>query len=487
MRYELRAEYQTPCVEGVREAYRQKFKVPLLVAPTGAGKTVIFSYIAEEASSKGKRVLIMAHRKELCTQCGEKMIANGVDFGYINPGFTPDYRKPIQVGTIQSIVARMGKMEVGSRRSEVGSKEVKTLYIPDLIIIDEAHRSIAPTYLKIIAFYRKLNPNLLLLGVTASPVRSDGKGLDLLYDVLVPGPTVRQLIELGYLVDPQVYGAEVHADLSTVAQSSDGDHNQVQLSAAVNTPAITGDAVAHYAKICPGSPAIVFCVDVKHAVDVAAKFRAAGYLFEHVDGKMSDVERQGIFTRLRSGAIHGITSVNLITEGFDAPMVRCVIALRPTLSLALAIQMPGRGMRPYPGKKVMYFLDHANISSTLAQGENTIGFIDDDRTWTLQGEEPGGKSKRKKGDKEGRLTQCPHCYRQHHPAPVCPACGFKYEVNSRIIQVQDGELVALKSPAQLAREMMDRDINQLAAIGGDDWAAGIAREWEERSEEVHSR
>jgi DNA repair protein RadD len=514
MKYKLRPEYQVPCVDGVRNSYKKKKVAPLLVAPTGSGKTVIFSHIAENASEKNKRVLIMAHRKELCTQCGEKMMANEVDFGYINPKFTPDYRKMVQVGTIQSIVSRMAKMfvyghgagrelPVAADTENILPLEATLLYVPDLIIIDEAHRSLAPTYLKIIDFYKKHNPKLLILGVTASPVRGDGKPLSLLYDDIVLGPTVRKLIDLGFLVEPETYGAEVRVDLVNVDVDENGDYNQLQLSRVMNTGCITGDAVAHYTKICPGVPAVVFCIDVQHAINVAADFRAAGYLFEHIDGEMDDRggdgtgtvgdnDRGRIIKRLRAGIIHGVTSVDLVTEGFDAPMVECTVLLRPTLSLALAIQMPGRGLRPYINpvtghvKKRCFILDHANVSATLAQGTELLGFIDDDRSWTLEGVEVK-KKKKKKGDvdKIGKVSQCPNCHRLHKAAIKCPNCGYAYK-RATDITVVDGELIRLtrKRP-----ELTEADTVALKQIAEDkglpvDWALNIQAEWQERVESL---
>lgn len=500
MKYELREEYQVPCVNGVRNSYKRKKKAPLLVAPTGSGKTVIFSHIAETASTRDKRVMILAHRKELCTQCGEKMIANNVDFGYINPKYTPDYRKLVQVGTIQSVLSRMGRMWMYTPRSPKGGvKEVmiggirqmaldnRELYIPDLIIIDEAHRALAPTYINIINFYKERNPGLLILGVTASPVRGDGKSLSLLFDDIVLGPTVRKLIDLGYLVEPETYGSELSLDLSNIDIDENGDLNKAQLSKEVNTNGgkITGDAVKHYTKICPGVPAVAFCVDVQHAINVAANFRAAGYLFEHIDGEMKDGQRDDILRRLRNGKLHGITSVDLVTEGFDAPMLECAILLRPTLSLALAIQMPGRVLRPSKetGKKIAYILDHANVSSTLAQGDDLHGFIDDDRYWTLDGEVIKKKKKKKKDiEKDDKSRQCPQCFRMHKPALKCPNCGHVYKVQARDIDVVEGELVRLtrKKP-----ELAVHEVSELQSIALDkglpgDWAERIQREWEGR-------
>jgi len=232
---------------------------------------------------------------------------------------------------------------------------------------------------------------------------------------------------------------------------------------------------------------------------VATDFRTAGYIFEHIDGEMKDTATSGdgeigdnnranILNRLKSGRIQGVTSVNLVAEGFDAPALICAILLRPTASVALAIQMGSRILRPYTDrvtgmvKKACYILDHANVSVTLAQGMDTHGFVDDDRFWTLEGVAPR-KKKKKKGDAEVsvKMTQCPTCHRLHKPALKCPGCGHTYRPNNRIIDVVDGELVRLTRK----RELAPTEVIELQKLAEDkglptDWAINIQKEWEER-------
>lgn len=460
--------YQSKSVNSVRDAYADGYKAPLLVAPTGAGKTVIFSFIAQNASAKKSKVLIMAHRLELCEQCGDKLMQNRVDFGYISPAYTPDYTKNIQVGTIQTINSRKSKIP----------------FTPDLIVIDEAHRSLASTYRTILRFY----PNARVLGVTATPIRGDGGLLNEVYDCMIMGPTISELIALGFLVQPKTYGSSAPLDLSGVCiDRKTGDYKKTELKKLVDKPLIIGDAVEHYRKICDKVPAVAFCVDIDSSMRVAAEFSAAGYICEHIDGNMDKTERSAILRRLAAGKTHVLTSVDLITEGFDAPMVQCAIMLRPTQSTGLYIQMAGRALRPFPGKTCAYILDHVNNTGHWRDGTffPKHGFIDQDRDWSLDG------NKRRNGkisETSIAIRQCPDCYGIHKPAPCCPYCGLAYVASpSKPIEEQDGELREFtaemkartaKREVQQAREL--KDLQELGAQRG--YAPGWAKHvWMARS------
>lgn len=453
-------QYQQIAVDDVREAYASGFVAPLLVAPTRSGKTVIFSYIALNAEKKGMNVLIMAHRLELCEQCGDKLMQNGVEFGYISPAYTPDLSKRIQVGTIQTINSRKDKIP----------------FTPDLIIIDEAHRSLASTYRTISQFY----PHAKVLGVTATPIRGDGRSLGDFFDVLIMGPTISELIDLGFLAIPKTYGATVPLDTSGLkVDSKTGDYKKSQLKKLIDKPLVTGDAVEHYRKICDKVPAVAFCVDVEHSQRVAQEFRDAGYVCEHIDGTMSREQRRGILHRLSTGKTHVMTSVDLVTEGFDAPMIECCIILRPTASTGLDIQMKARCLTPAPGKKYGYILDHVNNTGHWRDGTfyPKHGFIDQDREWSLDG---NSKKNGKITELSIAIRQCPECYGIHKPAPACPYCGLAYVATGkpREIEAQDGELreftADMKARTAKREQQQARDLKDLQELGA---SRGYAPGW----------
>lgn len=403
--------YQSDAVTGIRESYIDGHKAPLLVLPTGGGKTVVFSYVAAQTSSRGKRVLILVHRIELLRQTSNKLREAGVYHGLINPKYTPDLHAPVQVASVQTVVKRLDK-----------------IHAPDLIIIDEAHHALAGTWKKVIDQF----PNARVLGVTATPCRGDGSGLGVeaggVFDDLVMGPQIAELIDMGFLVKPRIYAPKEKLDLSAVRMVR-GDYDAKQLNEVVDKPTITGDAVQHYMKLCPGTPAVVFCVSVNHAQHVAEEFRRAGFRAYHADGSLDDDVRGRILGGLGNGTVDVVTSCDLISEGTDIPAIGCAILLRPTQSLGLYIQQVGRALRTSDGKTSAIILDH--VGNVL-----THGLPDEEREWSLD----GTKKKRRKKEEEDnvKVTQCPSCFCIHEPnahqvmtdngwVHACPSCGHKYE------------------------------------------------------------
>lgn len=406
--------YQQDAIERVREAFRSGKRAPLLVAPTGAGKTVMFGFVASRTAAGGKRVLILAHRKELIRQASGKLRETGVPHGIIAPGFTatPDF---VQVASVQTLGRRLADPR----------------YLPpDLIVVDEAHHAAAGQWRDVIAAY----PDARVLGVTATPERLDGKGLGReaggIFDALVIGPAVSDLIEAGFLSRARVFAPSERPDLSGI-RTVGGDYQAGALDDAMRKPQLVGDAIAHYARHAPGKPAILFSPSVAHAEAMAEAFRAAGWRSVAASGTTPATERDAAIRGLATGAVQVLCSCDLISEGLDVPAVAAVILMRPTKSLGLYLQQVGRGLRPAPGKEHLVVLDHA--ANTLTHGP-----VDMPREWSLAGRE---KKKRKGQEEEVEAArQCPACFAVHAPAPSCPECGHTYEAKAREIQHVEGEL-----------------------------------------------
>lgn len=475
----LRSE-QMELVKGVRAEFANGCRSVLAVGPTGFGKTVVFSYIAENTTSRGKRVSILVHRFELLKQTSNKLKDFGVDHGLIQARFTPDYSKKAQVISVQTLIKRLQKLPS-----------------PDLIIIDEAHHAVAGTWMKIIEAF----PNSFVLGVTATPIRTDGRGLGKtsggIFESMVLGPSFEEQIKQGYLVQPVVFFPKSKLDLSDVKKKY-GDYDKNELEIRVDKSEITGDVVAHYSKISPGEPAIVFCISIAHAQHVAQQFRDAGYSFYAVDGAMEADDRDNILGGLGT-TIQGVCSCDLIGEGLDVPKVRTIINLRLTNSLGLILQQWGRGSRPVYAdgfdlstrrgrlaaiaaseKPNYYILDH--VGNVLLHG-----LPEEEREWTLD----GIKKRKKKGLslENVKFNQCPTCYNVHSPTPVCPHCNHVYEVKSKDIVVTDGELQIMTADdvIKIKRNRMikiksAKSIEELQAIGQElGYKPGWAKhEWNSR-------
>lgn len=435
-------------VEDLRHAYEHGKKSPLYVLPTGGGKTAILCYIAEHATMKGSRVFILVHRKELLLQCSRHLAQLGVPHGRVMPGHSMT-RDMIQVASVQTLIRRMDYYAA-----------------PDLIIIDEGHHAVAGSWRKIINHW----PDAMLLGVTATPSRLDGKGLGVhaggVYDSLVEGPTIRQLIDMGYLTQPIVYAPPTDIDMQGVKVSM-GDYEKGEMDRRVDRPTITGSAVEHYRKLCSGVPAIAFCASIKHAHHVAEQFQQAGYRAECIDGNLSDTERKQVIDYLGSGKLDVLTSCDIVSEGTDIPVVGAAILLRPTMSEGLYLQQTGRSLRPYPGKEHSIILDH--VGNCLRHG-----LPDDERKWTLDGVKRRSKRAKKDEEKDIKIKQCPRCYMVHPPAPICPNCGYIYQTNTREIEEKSGELhqITDAEKIQIAKERrrkigQARTFEELQAVGAE--------------------
>ena len=338
-------DYQEGAVLEIRVEYRNGKTAVLFVLATGGGKTYTFSYIANSAASKGNSVCIIVHRKELLLQASASLTNLGVDHGLISPHFTPKPRALVQVASVDTLLQRLKKHT----------------YKFDLIIFDEAHHVVDGN--KWGRVYEQLGKPRML-GVTATPVRTDGKGLGEhaggVFQSMVQGPSVKELIGRGMLLNPIVYTSLDAPETDDLKTNRDGTDNLKLLAERIDKPKITGDAVEHYHKICPGARAIVFCCNIDHARHVVEAFNAKGYRFELLVGApaMSDTERTAVNKKLRRGELHGAVTVDLVSEGYDLPDLECCIMLRSTASEALFLQQVGRVMRPSPGKTVCWLLDH---------------------------------------------------------------------------------------------------------------------------------
>ena len=413
--------YQQQAIDQIRQSMTSGNKRPLLVLPTGAGKTICFSYITQSAEQKNKRVMILVHRDSLFKQTSKTLSDFGVRHGLIGSGYKPNYGLSVQIAKVGTVVNRLDR------------------FTPDLIIVDESHHCTAGQYVKIINAY----PDARVIGVTATPIRTDGTGLDAMFDDIIIGATINELIDMGFLVAPRIFCPPSVVNTEGVKRSG-GDFNRGELSELMDKPTITGDAVAHYKKLCDGVPAVAFCVSVKHAEHVAESFRAAGYRSECVHGAMKQDEIDRILFELGSGLIDVVTSCDLISEGTDIPAIGCAILLRPTMSLSLYLQQVGRALRLSAGKSEALILDHVG-------NVNRHGHPCDEREWSLS----GTKKKKKTKDDEPTVmaTECESCYRVYRPTlGACPSCGFVKTAKSREIEIIEGDLIEIER-AELKKAM----------------------------------
>lgn len=354
----------------------------LLQLPTGGGKTVVFASVAEDFTVHGERVLVLAHRKELIDQAAAKLRAIAdCPTGVIKSGVKPDYKAPIQVASVQSLASRM-----------------EFIAPPDLIIIDEAHHATAKTYRRILDAF----PDAFQLGVTATPCRVDGTGFKDLFDVLVTGPTVSDLIDQGHLSPYRLFAAP-SLMRTRGARRAGGDYRADDVAELNPVVELSGNLISNYMQHCPGKRCIVFAVNVEHSRAIAVRYNQAGIPAAHLDGESSPERRAATLAAFARGELLVLSNVGLFTEGFDLPALDAVQIARPTKSLGLWLQMLGRVLRPSPGKDCAVILDHtANWID--------LGLPTADMGWSLDGVEIKERAKRPDGDYIG--------YPMTEPLPV---------------------------------------------------------------------
>lgn len=406
--------YQTDALKRVIDAWRDGARSVLLVAPTGSGKTSVFSSLAAQVQLT-QGVLINTHRRELVDQAANRLREFGVEFGLIMSGEARNPRARTQIATVQTLVKRQFPRAA-------------------LVINDEAHLSTAATWTTILAQY----PHARILGVTATPWRLGGKPLAGAYDAIVIAATPAELRQQGYLCD-YVGFSYLAPDLSEVS-SNGSEFNEKESAAAMSGTLIVDNVVEQWGTHARELSTVVFAVTVEHSKQLTARFKAAGVRAEHLDGQTPLFQRQAILRRVDRGETRVLCNVGVAVEGLDIPRLKCCVLARPTMSLARAIQMMGRVRRPWQ-EQVARIHDHAfNIKRH--------GLPDQDRDYSLNS----------KAEKPPSLSTCSECLAVY-TGSACPACGAQNEVKpaaERVLQtVADAEQFEFSSdetPAAPVRE-----------------------------------
>ena len=348
-------DYQQSLIRLVYEKWDKGLLKILMQLPTGGGKTIILAAIARNFFQRQEPILVIAHTEELISQLRDALeSACGVLVGVIKAGVKANLERLIQVASAQTLRNR-------------------ALPAAALVIIDESHHGVSPTYRQIIESY----PDAYILGVTATPCRTDGSGFDDLFDALVSITSPRELIEQGYLSDYKLI-ASPQAISTKGIKSTGGDFNNRDLAASVDVVELAGDLIGAYKLYAIAKKCVVFAINCNHSKAIAQRYNAAGIPAEHLDGETPDDDRKAIIERFRTGENLVLCNVNIVTEGFNLPNIEVVQVARPTKSLSLWLQMVGRGLRTAEGKDIALILDHTDNFARL-------GMPDANHIWLLEG------------------------------------------------------------------------------------------------------
>lgn len=365
-------EYQQRAIDGVRSSYARGRRAPCIVAPTGAGKTIIGAEIIRLARSRGRRVLFNAHREELIQQTADKLAHAGItDIRVIKAARDLNSQAPVTVASVQTLTRWASE-----RMPDAG-----------LVLFDECHHVVAKTWRRIADSYQ----SAWLLGLTATPQRADGSPLGDVFDDLITVASVRELTELGHLVPCRVWAPPKILETGELAVSP----------------------VDAYLQHGQGQRALVFCVTKEHAAQVCQEFNDRGLTAAVVHGELSKTMRAQLLAWFREGQIRVICNVHVLTEGFDDPAAAVAILCRKPEHAGTFLQMAGRILRPAPDKHQATLID-------LCGSSLVHGTPDMDRQFRLDGK---GISK----PEREAIRQCPTCGGVFLAADAtegcCPQCG----------------------------------------------------------------
>lgn len=350
--------YQEEALAAIGAAEARGVRRQMLVAATGLGKTVIFTELARR---RGGRALILAHRDELIGQAAGKVaeVWPDADVGIVKAD-RDEWQRQVVVASVQTL-GRARRLE-RITSALAGEGLLRPLEPFGLVIVDEAHHAAADTYRRILgALDAGAADGPLLLGVTATPQRGDGRGLDDLFQEVVFTRDMLWGIRGGYLSDLRGLRLKLDVDLGKL-KVSHGDYDQGQAGALMESAGGPGAIAREWLKHAAGRRTLVFTPTVAMAEHTAAAFMAAGVPAGYVSGETPLEERRQVLEDFSLGRLDVVANCAVLTEGYDEPRVDCIIVARPTRSQALYVQMVGRGTRRHPDKTDCLVLDVAGAS-----------------------------------------------------------------------------------------------------------------------------
>jgi superfamily II DNA or RNA helicase len=433
--------YQALAVENLRSCLAGGVQRLMLNSPTGSGKTEIGMALVRAARMKRKRVAFLCNRVHLVAQTSRRFTRAGITHGIIQGQNTTRVYEDVLVASIQT-VAKRGLPDV------------------DLLIIDEAHTVAGSKEYRTVMASAKCP----VIGLSATPyARGLGKHYDELggplFEKMVIAATIPELIADGFLLDCEVY-APSEPDMTGIKQSRNAwgelDYADSDIGRATDKPELIGDIVTHWLKHAKGRPTVCFASNIAHSKHIVEQFVSVDVAAEHIDCYTSDEDRLAVLERVQNGETLIISNVGILAEGWDFPACSVLILARPTRSLIRYIQMAGRVLRPFEGKKLALILDH---SGTVAR----LGFPSDEFPLELDDGTPH-KAARSNVPEPKLPTVCKPCsYVKPAGVHKCPVCGFAPTRRSDV-DVEDGELVLLKKSPKASKGSKQDFYSQLLAI-----------------------
>lgn len=422
-------KYQKKIVSELRNSFTNS-KRSILCAPTGSGKTIMFTYMVSEAVKRNKKVLVLTHRQEILNQSNGSFGKFGLEPELIIAGKNPDLSGSLFIGMVETVY----------QRAELYKDFLSSM---DLVICDEAHLS---NFDKLFPYFSK---KTYIIGATATPFRRGKQSpLSDFYSNLVDEVSVRELIDLKYLVSPRSYGVTLEG-LKSVKKTA-GDFNPKAMGDYYEENKTYKGVLANYERLCLNKKTIVFTPNIESSELLRDQFVIAGYDAKHLDGKTKQSTRREILDWFNSTPNAIICNCGVLTTGFDEPSIECVILYRATTSRPLFMQMVGRGGRVYPNKSEFFILDFGENFKRFGKWEDPI-------EWSLE-----KKPKTKEG--AAPVKNCPKCdFMTYASTTICEECGHKFVIKKtdEEIEIELKEIVSKKTKGRLLSEM---DIEELILL-----------------------
>ncbi|GGH24596.1 DEAD/DEAH box helicase [Cribrihabitans marinus] len=440
-------DYQAKIVSEVYSHIRAGRRRILVQSPVGSGKTRTAARFVHDGLSRALNILFAAHRKELVTQPRDTFAAFDMRAGIVKAGFDFEPDLPLQIASVQTLV---GKLDA--------------ITTPNLIILDEAHHATAGMWAAILAEY----PDAIVIGLSGTPERADGTGLSDIFEVMVEGPSIPWLIERGYLVDCDVFGAP---DRLILSKPRGSDYDPSKIIKALERKGRDGDPLVRFqAQHKPGKRGVGFGPSVEFCEHQAERFQSAGFKAFCLSAATPDDDRDAILAGYETGDTDFVWNVDVIGEGTDIPDLEILIDCAKTMSIVRYIQRAGRILRPADGKICGIYEDL--VGNVAEHGHPCIA-----RKFSLQGSAGRVKASEVTEDGEHLSTrQCNTCFQHYPTAPVCKYCGadngpdkrISKERAAEIRKLEKEELAAAKKEAAKVRLDEERacgSLQELQALG----------------------
>lgn len=414
----IQREFQARMTSEASGHFRRGKKSVLIQSPTGSGKTVMAAWMTKQTLANRGSVWFICHRVELLAGTSNTFNKYGMRHGYIAAGLPMDNRNNLMVCSVDTLKNRLA-----------------VLRAPKLAIFDEAHHCGAAGWAQVIEWLR--SQGSFVIGLSATPERLDGVGLDEFFQEMVEGPQPAWLMEQGYLSTYRMFCPD-RPEIS-------GEVTPAKAAAAMKKiPKLVGNMIGHYRETMAGMKFVGFAANVPSSQDYARQFTEAGIRCAHLDGGTPSHVRKQIIRDYAAGLLDGIWNVALFTEGFDLSAVAqtdvtidALIDAQATESYALQKQKWGRILRPAPGK-VAVINDHAG-------NDYRHGYPDDIEEWSLRGD-MDFKDRKASGGAGGKPppVHCAKCFMSiKRPLPLlCPTCRCAVpQTQEMIVKPKSGRMV----------------------------------------------